>query len=186
MPPSAIDRGTWCAATEAKETRAKIASGWRGARRSFFAGPGVPACAGARCATDFFRGSGVYGVGAGAHINRYQLFVERSLQLLRRDGRLGLVLPSGSVCDTGSAELRRHLFDRARVDSITGVDNRRGIFPIHRSIRFALLTASAGQRTDRIACRFGLTSVEDLDRESGALDISRELLSRVSGSDDLG
>jgi len=141
----------------------------------------------ARATTDFFRGSGGYVVEPGAHVNRYQLFLERSLQLLRDGGRLGLVLPAGVFSDTGSAALRRHLYDRARIDSIIGLDNRAGIFPIHRSVRFALVTASAGARTDRIATRFGLTNIDELESPAGeVLDISRELLNRLSGPDDLG
>jgi hypothetical protein len=39
--------------------------------------------------------------------------------------------------------LRRHLLDRAEVDEITGLDNRLAIFPVHRSVRFVLLTCTA-------------------------------------------
>ena len=138
-------------------------------------------------AVAFIRESGVYAVDGRAHANRYQLFVERALQLLRSGGRLGLVLPGGIVTDAGSAPLRRHLFDRAAVDTITGMDNRGGIFPIHRSVRFALVTATAGSRTERIACRFGLSRLEELDADTQpALNLSRGLLARLSGPDDLG
>ncbi|HTM02285.1 MAG TPA: N-6 DNA methylase [Vicinamibacterales bacterium] len=137
-------------------------------------------------ATAFFREAGIFSVESRAHVNRYQLFVERALQLLRPGGRLGLVLPSGIASDAGSAALRRHLFTHADVDSITGLDNRAGIFPIHRGVRFALLTATNGRPTGQIACRFGLTDVERLEHERGAMLISRPLLERLSGSDDLG
>ena len=86
---------------------------------------------------------------ARAHANLYQLFVERALQLVRPGGRIGLVLPSGVVSDAGAAPLRRHLFDRADVDAITGLDNREAIFPIHRSTRFVLLTCTPGRPTRR-------------------------------------
>ncbi|MBI4264530.1 MAG: N-6 DNA methylase [Acidobacteria bacterium] len=136
----------------------------------------------------FVRESGVYAVETRSHINEYQLFVERALQLVRAGGRIGLVLPSGIVSDAGAAPLRRHLFDRAAVDTVTGLDNRAGIFPIHRSVRFVLLTATAGHATQEIACRFGLTRVEDLEALEGpsaSLRVSRRLLARVSGDDDL-
>ena len=139
----------------------------------------------ARHTTRFLRESGVYTVTSQAHANRYQLFVERTLHLLRPGGRFGLVLPSGAFTDIGSAALRRHLFDRAAVDAVTGLDNRGGIFPIHRSVRFALVTATAGQRTHRIRCRFGLTTVTELESAGEDLDLSRDLLARLSGSDDL-
>jgi hypothetical protein len=136
--------------------------------------------------TGFVRESGIYRVETRAHVNRYQLFVQRALQLVRRGGRIGLVLPSGIASDVGAAPLRRLLFDQAAVDDLTGLDNRRGIFPIHRSVRFVLLSATAGEPTTSTRCRFGLTSAEDLDRDGEALVLPRELIARLSGSDDLG
>ncbi|MBM3820266.1 MAG: hypothetical protein FJW14_14785 [Acidimicrobiia bacterium] len=136
--------------------------------------------------TDFVRASGVYRVGSRSHVNRYQLFVERALQLVRPGGRIGLVLPSGIVTDAGAAPLRRHLFDHAEVDGLAGLDNRGGIFPIHRGVRFVLLTGTAGRPTHSISCRFGITDPDDLERPSTApLVVTRRLLSRLSGDDDL-
>ena len=141
----------------------------------------------ARRLTAFAREAGVYRVESRSHVNRYQLFVERALQLTRPDGRIGLVLPSGAVTDTGAAPLRRHLFDQAAIDSITGLDNRGGVFPIHRSLRFALLTCTRGRPTEAVACRFGVSRMEDLDAtDHGPLSITRTLLARLSGGDDLG
>ena len=144
----------------------------------------------ARRLTDFVRESGIYRVDGAAHANLYQLFVERSLQLVRRHGRIGLVLPSGVIGDAGAAPLRRHLFDRADIESVTGLDNRAAIFPIHRSTRFVLLTCSPGRPTHAIRCRFGITRVDDLDRsESDAapsIVLTRAFIQRVSGADGLG
>ena len=143
----------------------------------------------ARNLSDFVRDSGIYHVGSRAHVNRYQLFVERGLQLLRPGGRLGLVLPSGIASDAGAAPLRRHLFERAHVDAITGLDNHTGIFPIHRSVRFVLLTCTHGSPTTSFACRFGISRAEELDTPASGtapMVLTRRLLERVSGTDDLG
>jgi hypothetical protein len=142
----------------------------------------------ARQFTDFAREAGIYRVESRAHVNRYQLFLERALQLARPGGRIGLVLPSGVVIDAGAASLRRHVFDHADVDTVTGLDNRGGIFPIHRSLRFVLLTATAGRPTRQLACRFGARAPEDLDSPGvqSPLMITRLLLERLSGPDDLG
>ncbi len=137
----------------------------------------------------FVRDAGVYQVESRSHLNRYQLFVERALQLTQPEGRIGLVLPSGIISDAGAAPLRRHLFDRTDIDSITGLDNRGGIFPIHRSLRFVLLTGTAGRPTSGPACRFGITRTDDLDTPTPsrpAFTITRRLLTRLSGDDDLG
>jgi hypothetical protein len=140
--------------------------------------------------TDFVRESGIYRVESRAHANRYQLFVERALQLVRRGGRIGFVLPGGIASDAGAAPLRRHLFERADVDEITGLDNRAGIFPIHRSVRFVLLTCTAGRPTQEVRCRFGITNPDDLDRAEPAarapVVLTRRFLARLSGDDDLG
>lgn len=111
----------------------------------------------------FVRYSGVYRHQGAGHINRYQLFVERALTLTRRHGRVGLVLPSGFATDHTSAPLRRELLARAKVDTISGFDNRRAIFPIHRSVRFLVCTATKGAPTDRIACRFGIDDTAELE-----------------------
>ncbi|HET9358113.1 MAG TPA: N-6 DNA methylase, partial [Vicinamibacterales bacterium] len=140
----------------------------------------------ARALTGFVRGSGIYQVASRAHLNLYQLFLERSLQLVAPGGRIGFVLPSGLVSDTGAAPLRRHLFDRAEVDEITGFDNQGGIFPVHRSVRFVLLTCSTGRPTDAVRCRFGLTRPDQLDAPGRPLVLSRRFLARLSGEDDLG
>jgi hypothetical protein len=115
----------------------------------------------------FARDAGVYTAQSSGHANRYQLFAERALALARRGGRLGLVLPSGLATDQGSAPLRRRLFDECAIDALVGFDNQRGVFPIHRSMRFLLLTGTAGSPTQAIACRLG-------EREPAALEATGE------------
>ena len=143
----------------------------------------------ARHVAAFVREAGVYKVDARSHVNRYALFLERALQLVRPGGRIGLVLPSGVLSDVGTAPLRRYLFDRAAVDSVVGLDNHAGIFPIHRSVRFVLLTCSTGTKTEAVGCRFGLSQAEDLEKpaaEGSRLTLTRAFLARVSGPDDMG
>jgi hypothetical protein len=111
----------------------------------------------------FAHDSGVYTAQSNGQANRYQLFTERALALTRRGGRVGLVLPAGLATDHGSAALRRRLFSACDVDALVSIDNQRGVFPIHRSVRFLLLTATAGWPTRLVACRLG-------ERDPAALD----------------
>ncbi len=136
----------------------------------------------------FTRDSGVYRGQSDGHANRYQLFVERAIALARPGGRLGLVLPSGLATDQGSASLRRMLFSRCHVDALVGMDNRRGVFPIHRSVRFLLMTASAGGPTGRVACRLDLGDPGELEsigdetlEAQFPVHVSPALLERISG-----
>ena len=115
----------------------------------------------------FAHDSGVYTAQSSGQANRYQLFTERALALTRRGGRVGLVLPAGLATDHGSAALRRRLFSSCDVDALVAIDNQRGIFPIHRSVRFLLLTATAGSPTRVVACRLG-------ERDPAALETAGE------------
>lgn len=111
----------------------------------------------------FTRDAGIYTAQSDGHANRYQLFVERAIALTRPGGRFGLVLPSGVATDHGSAILRRRLFTRCNVEALIGVDNHLGVFPIHRGMRFLLLTASSGTPTARLACRTGVRDPAELE-----------------------
>jgi hypothetical protein len=136
---------------------------------------------------DFARGAGIYRLQGDGHVNLYQLFVERALSLVRGDGRLGLILPSGFATDHGCASLRRALLDRALVDTFLGFENRDGVFPIHRGLKFLLVTARVGPPTAEIPSRFGLRRPDVLDElpDSGvdprAVPQTRVFLDRLSG-----
>jgi hypothetical protein len=129
----------------------------------------------------FCRSSRAYQHQGTGHPNSYQLFLERALALVKPAGRVGLVLPSGIATDHGSAALRRHLFDRTTIDAWIGFDNRSRIFPIHRSVRFVVLTATNGGRTEALRFRAGVRDPETLDQmDTAALTISRARLERWS------
>ena len=139
----------------------------------------------ARSLTGFVRQSGIYRVEAHAHVNVCQLFVERAMQLTRRGGRIGFILPAGTVTDAGCAPLRRHLFDHAAIESIDGCDNRHRIFPIHRGVRFIVMTATVGAKTETIRCRFGVDALDQLETRDEPFTLTRAFISRLSGDDDL-
>ena len=142
--------------------------------------------------TRFARESGVYPSCAHGHVNQFQLFVERSLDLVRPGGRVGLIVPWGLASDHGCADLRRRLFDDCNTDRLIGFDNTSAIFPIHRSIRFLLLSTTRGKATRRTRCRFGLRDAGDLEvsgvgrarsvRAARPVTLTRERLRRLSGS----
>ena len=133
-----------------------------------------------QAALRFYRGSPAYSLQGHGHANRYQLFLERALRLTRPAGRIGLILPSGIATDHGSAALRKHLLDRTAIDAWVGFDNRRRIFPIHRSMRFVVLATANTGCTDALKFRCGLTDAGALEQDADAppqlLTISRSRL----------
>jgi hypothetical protein len=137
--------------------------------------------------TRFSRDSGCYRLQSDGHANLYQLFTERALQLLRPGGRLGLLVPSGLFADHGCSRLRQALIDHCQIDGLLSFDNREAAFPIHRSVRFLLLTATSGRSTTDIPAVFGLHSpkvLEDVPDEgsiAGAVSLPISLIARFSG-----
>ena len=133
----------------------------------------------------FARDAGVYDRTGGGHLNRYHLFVDRSLALLRSGGRLGLVLPWGMASDRAAATLRRRLFERCDTDRLVAFENTNAIFPIHRGVRFVLWTATTGRATVATRCRIGERSLDALDQHppptAHTWSLSPAFLRRVSG-----
>lgn len=131
----------------------------------------------------FVRRSGLYRAAAG-HVNSYQLFLERMLQLQRPGGRLGCLLPGSVLVDHGAAALRRHIFDHAEIDRISVFDNREALFPIHRSMRIVSITGSCGSATDGVLVDDG-PSLRSYGRgrstSAAPRLLSRALLRRASG-----
>ncbi|MEY4673655.1 MAG: hypothetical protein RL148_1439 [Planctomycetota bacterium] len=84
----------------------------------------------------------------------YRLFLERSLQLLRDGGRLGLVLPAGLWFDREAAPLRNLLLDGCRWEWLFGFENRARIFPIDTRYRFGVVVAERGAVTTTLRAAF--------------------------------
>lgn len=148
---------------------------------------GNPPWADAAAVAAFTRESGCYRLHGRGHANLYQLFAERMLQLVAPRGRIGMLMPWGLLADHGCGDLRRHLFERTGIDVVLGFDNREALFPIHRGLRFSLLTATAGDSTSELRTRFGLHSasaledVPDSGEVPGSIRVPVALIRRFSG-----
>ena len=107
------------------------------------------------------------------------------MSLVRRGGRLGVILPSGLAIDHGAAGLRRALLDRTTIDTLVSFENRDGLFPIHRGLKFLLLSTTVGAQTSVLPCRFGLRRPELLDelaergRDPASVALPRALVQRL-------
>jgi hypothetical protein len=111
----------------------------------------------------YVRQSGQYPSCTDGHLNLYQAFVDRSLSLVRRGGRIGLVLPWSVATDDGAAALRGRLLTDTAIDMLAGLDNANALFPIHRGLRFAVVSATTGVPTKLMRATFGIRSTDDLD-----------------------
>jgi N-6 DNA Methylase/Eco57I restriction-modification methylase len=114
----------------------------------------------------------------------YKYFMERSFQVLKKNGRLGLVVPAAFHRSEGAAGIRRLYWDKGRFETFLEFENRKNIFPIHGMFRFVLLTYQRGGRPGIKSARFGLTSIREAEtiQFSKRISISAKFLTRVGGN----
>ena len=115
------------------------------------------------------RASGHYPLLGGGDINLYSLFVERAMGLVKPDGIVGLLTPSGIYADKTAAKFFRSVSTGGRVGGLYDFENRKIFFKdIHASFKFcALIFGGEERRFDETRCAFFLHSsqtIEDPDR----------------------
>ena len=123
---------------------------WRGERASGMAGFADPAHP--------FTHQGA------ADLNLYKLFLEAAHALLKPDGRLGFVVPSGLYSDNGTGALRRLFLERCQWEWLFGFENKDGLFPIHRSYKFNPVIVQKGGTTAAIHTAFMRRNLADWER----------------------
>ncbi len=116
-------------------------------------------------------------------LNLYKLFLEQCVNLLRRGGECGIVIPSGIYTDLGTKGLRQMLFDENTVTGLVGFENRKEVFEgVHRSFKFVVLTFEKGGETASFPAAFMRLDVADLayfPAEIG-IPVSLDLVRRLS------
>ena len=96
-----------------------------------------------------------------ADLNTYKMFLELSHALMRPQGRMGMIVPSGIYTDKGTTHLRELFLDHCEWQWLFGFENREGIFDIHRSFKFCPLIVQKGGTTQAIRAAFMHRNVDD-------------------------
>lgn len=99
-----------------------------------------------------------------ADLNTYKMFLELSHALLRKQGRLGMIVPSGIYTDKGTTDLRELFLGQCDWQWLFGFENREGIFDIHRSFKFCPLIVQKGGETSAIRAAFMHRNVDDWEQ----------------------
>jgi len=100
---------------------------------------------------------------AGRQLDLFRLFIERSWQLLRTGGQLGMVVPSAFHTAAGAVGVRRLLLESGKLCHYAVFRNSQKIFDISRGFEFALLLAEKTPTADYpVVVRFGLENPLDL------------------------
>ena len=112
---------------------------------------------------------------SGGDINLYSLFVERAMSLIKPDGFVGLLTPSGIYADKTAAVFFKSISTSGRLAGLFDFENRRlgtelpPFFPdVDSRFKFcALIFGGAERRFDETECAFFLPDtgmISDPDR----------------------
>ena len=121
------------------------------------------------------RSSGHYPLLGGGDINLYSLFVERAMRLVKPDGIVGILTPSGIYADKTAARFFKSVSTSGRIGGLFDFENRRlgtdlpPFFPdVDSRFKFcALVFGGEDRRFDRTDCAFflhGTAAIHDPDR----------------------
>ena len=115
------------------------------------------------------RAFGHYPLLGGGDINLYSLFVERAMHLIKPDGFIGLLTPSGIYADKTAAPFFKSVSTSGRLGGLFDFENKKIFFKdIHASFKFcALIFGGEERQFDQTECAFFLhdtQTVKDPDR----------------------
>lgn len=114
------------------------------------------------------RGCGSYPLLSGGDVNLYSLFVERALSLVKPEGIVGLLTPSGIASDKSASAFFKSVATTGRLGSLIDFENRRGelepFFPdVDSRFKFCVIVMGGAKRSfPETTCAFFLQSVETL------------------------
>jgi Eco57I restriction-modification methylase len=110
------------------------------------------AAAGVRMA----RNDGDYPLLSGGDVNIYSLFVERAMKLVKPEGIIGLLTPSGIASDKTAAPFFKGLSTGGRLKALYDFENKKVFFPdVHASFKFCVFVGSPARRFARTPQRSG-------------------------------
>lgn len=141
----------------------------------------------AEAATRMARSGGDYPLLSGGDVNIYSLFVERAMALVKRDGMVGLLTPSGIASDKTSSTFFKGVSTQGRLKALYDFENRRTrynaapFFPdVDSRFKFCVFVASPTPTAEAAMCAFFLQSVSELNDPEQRFALTAEDFSRVN------
>ena len=134
------------------------------------------------------RSGGDYPLLSGGDINLYSLFVERSMNLIKPDGFVGLLTPSGIYADKTAARFFKSVSTSGRIGSLFDFENRRlgtdlpPFFPdVDSRFKFcALILGGEERQFDQAECAFFLHDTKTVHDEDRCFPLTPDDFARVN------
>ena len=138
--------------------------------------------------SQMIRSGGDYPLLSGGDINLYSLFVERSMRLIKPDGFVGLLTPSGIYADKTAARFFKSVSTSGRVGGLFDFENRRlgtdlpPFFPdVDSRFKFcALIVGGEERRFDQTECAFFLNDTKIVHDEDRCFPLTPKDFARVN------
>ena len=126
--------------------------------------------------------TGDYPLLGGGDVNLYSLFVERAQALVKPDGVVALLTPSGIAADKGAAEFFRSIATTGRLGAFFDFENKGYFFAdVHDNFKFAALVFGGQARQFKASrCAYYLHRLEDLAEPDRLLKLSADDFSLVN------
>jgi hypothetical protein len=141
----------------------------------------------AEAGTRMARSGGGYPMLSGGDVNLYSLFVERAMGLVKRDGVVGLLTPSGIASDLTAAKFFKSVATEGRLKALFDFENRRTrydaepFFPdVDSRFKFCAFVASPTPVSKPARCAFFLQDVSELEDPERCFPISPADFTRVN------
>ena len=143
------------------------------------------ALARADAASRVARKSGDYPLLAFGELNLYALFVERAMTLVKPDGMVGLLTPSGIASDKTAATFFKGVATEGRLKALYDFENKGKDRPlyfldVHPQFKFSAFIASPSPTGRTAKCAFFLDRVSDLLDSDRCFSLAAEDFSRVN------
>ena len=141
------------------------------------------ATASARAATALrmARKGGDYPLLSGGDLNLYSLFVERSMTLVKPDGMVGLLVPSGIASDKTAARFFKGVATEGRLKALYDFENKKVFFPdVHASFKFCVFVASPSSIGTAAKCAFYLHDTNERHDPERCFPLTAEEFARVN------
>ena len=135
----------------------------------------------ATAAVRMARDGGDYPLLSGGDVNLYSLFVERAMALVKPDGMVGLLTPSGIASDKTAARFFKGVATEGRLKALYDFENKKVFFPdVHASFKFCVFVASPSPTSEPAQCAFYLHNVSELDDPERCFPLTAEAFARVN------
>ena len=135
------------------------------------------AAAGTRVA----RTSGDYPLLARGDLNLYSLFVERAMTLVKPDGMVGLLVPSGIASDKMAAPFFKSVATEGRLKALYDFENKKVFFPdVDSRFKFCVFVVSPRPLPEAAKCAFYLHAVSEIEDPERCFPLSAADFARVN------